>query len=269
MHSPSFKPHEIMLAILLATGVQVAFFAILVSAGSAVAKIKSKDPPPPPVVPIAVKPVIDEELPLLKLGGKRVRYKLPDMWTKQAPIQRYEEKSAPSAAAEKTPEAIPTSPVALGDAAAPPPDAALAKQVDEFLPEAGTAEVPNVNEEGSPDGVKEGTETDPLKARAVSQYTMRILAWFNARFRPPLGELTCEELVNLSSAVVAQVGGERTVTGYSIVRASGNAIFDARVRATMEAVVGQELPPPPPLYPDILDSTVRPTFSGKHQDCTR
>ncbi len=38
-----------------------------------------------PEIPIAVKPVMDD-LPLLKLGGKKMRPKLPDMWKKQAPI---------------------------------------------------------------------------------------------------------------------------------------------------------------------------------------
>ena len=81
-----------------------------------------------------------DELPLLKLGSKKVKMKLPDMWTKQAPVQRFEEKSAPSEKAEKTPQAIPTTPVATADAAAPPPDAAIAKEVDQKLTDAGRAE---------------------------------------------------------------------------------------------------------------------------------
>jgi len=31
--------------------------------------------------------------------------------------------------------------------------------------------------------------------------------------------------------------------------------------------VGQQLPPPPPLYPDILGSTVHPSFSGANAPC--
>jgi hypothetical protein len=35
----------------------------------------------------------------------------------------------------------------------------------------------------------------------------------------------------------------------------------------MDNAVGQELPPPPPLYPDILGSTVTPRFSGANAQC--
>ena len=90
------------------------------------------------------------------------------MWKKQPPVQRFEERSAPSALAEKTPEAIPTSKLALADAAAPPPDAEVGKEVDQELLDAGPDAAPTVEGEGAADGVKEGTETDPLKARAKS-----------------------------------------------------------------------------------------------------
>src|SRR6185503_7079214 len=97
--------------------------------------------------PISVKPVLDET-PLLKLGGKK-RAKLPDMWKKQKAVPRSEEKSAPSPQAAKTPDAIPTSPLAKADAQAPAPDAEIAKKVDEEMKptEAGAPE-PEVAGEG-------------------------------------------------------------------------------------------------------------------------
>ncbi len=174
---------------------------LLVLAGESNAKIVAKEPPPPKEIPIAVQPVMDD-LPLLKLGGrKKVRAKLPDMWKKQPPIpvKRFEEKSAPSETAKDDPKEIPTSELAKGDAEAPPPDADLAKEVDETL-DAGPQPDSSVPEgEGSPDGVKEGTETDPLKARAVSLYRMKIIGWFNARFRPPEGQIPCAELRKLTA----------------------------------------------------------------------
>ena len=202
-------------------------------------------------------------MPLLKLGGKKkMRAKLPDMWKKNPPVQRFEAKSAPSPMAKKTPEAIPTTPVAELDAQAPPPDAEIAKVVDENLLDAGPPDAePTVEGEGTPDGVKEGTETDPLKGRAVSLYRMKILAWFNARFRQP--DIPCEELKGLNAGVAATVGGDRTVTGYSLTRPSGNPVFDAKVQSTMAGIVGQQLPPPPPLYPEILQGVVTPAFQGK------
>jgi len=58
-------------------------------------------------------------------------------------------------------------------------------------------------------------------------------------------------------------GGNTLPAGFSIVRASGNATFDAKVQSTMQGTVGEELPPPPPLYPDILNSSVSLTFAGR------
>lgn len=262
----TFAPGEILIAALLAVIVEIGFFLLLGFAGTSRLHIKSRDKTGPEEVPIAVKPVVDP-LPLLKLGGKKVKAKLPDMWKKQAPVKQYEEKSAPSPDAKKTPDAITSAPLATADAEAPPPDAEVVKKVDENLQNIDAGPEPKVQGEGSPNGVKEGTETDPLKARAVSMYTMKILGWFNSRFRPPVGKIPCEELKKLSVGVAATVGGDRSVTGFTINGSSGNPVFDAKVRSTMQAIVGQQLPPPPPLYPDILGSTVHPRFSGRGAKC--
>lgn len=264
----TFSESEITLAAAGALTVQAAFFGVLALFAST-ATIVAKDTAPPMAAPIRVKPVLDDA-PLLKLGGKRVRAKLPDMWVKQAPVKRYEEASAPSPKAEKTPEAIPTSKVATRDAEAPPPDALVAKQVDEEVKQIETdAEVApaNVDEEGHADGVKEGTEADPLKARAVSLYRAKIIGWFNARFRTPVGEIPCDELKALSSGVSASVSPDGTVTGFSVGRASGNAVFDARVQSAMQAAVGQQVPPPPPLHPEILPPSISLHFTGASAKC--
>lgn len=268
---PSFTPMEVGVAVAAASFIQAFFFILLIAAGKPRVEIKAKEEIAPRELPMAVKPVLDDA-PLLKLGGKKVKPKLPDMWKKLAPtpVQRFEEKSAPSEKAKDDPKAAPTSSVAVGDAAAPPPDAELAKEVDPALQELDAAvaeKEPEVEGPGAKDGVKEGTETDPLKARAVDQYKMKVLGWFNSRFKPPVGQIPCEELHKLSAAVSASVSSDGTVTGYSMTRPSGNATFDAKVKATMDAIVGQQLPPPPPLYPDILGSTVHPTFSGKGAKC--
>jgi hypothetical protein len=261
-----FTPGQIGAALFVGVGVQVAFFTLLLLAGEAKGGISAEAPAPRLEVPMKVNPVLDD-LPLLKLGGKKMKAKLPDMWQKNPPVQRFEAKSAPSPEAGKEVKDIPDSAVAEKDAEAPAPDAEVAKEVDQVLLDAGPEADPTVEGEGSPDGVKEGTETDPLKARAVSQYMARILGWFNARFSPPVGQIPCDELKGLSTAVAATVGGDRSVSGYSITRPSGNATFDAKVRATMDSIVGQQLPPPPPLYPDILGATVSPVFSGRGAKC--
>ncbi len=238
--------------------------AVLFLMGATHTKIKAVEEKPPAEMPIAVQPVLDE-LPLLKLGSKKdkLKPKLPDMWKKQAPIpvKRYEEVSAPSDKAEDTPEAIPSAPV-KENKEAPPENAEIVKQVDQQLedPPPDQPPPPELQEEGAADGSKDGTETDPMKARAVDLYKAKIASWFSARFKQP--DLPCEVRKALSVSFAVQVGGDRTVASYTIRSASGNDVFDAKAKATVDALIGEELPPPPPLYPDILGSTVFPRLSG-------
>src|SRR6188474_396932 len=230
---PVFKPREVLVALLLAFLVEAGTLLLWIYAGAGSVHVKAEALEAPSEIPIAVKPVIDE-LPLLKLGGKK-KAKLPDMWKKQAAVQRFEESSAPSAKARNSPDAIPSSKLTPLDGSAPPPDAETAKQVDQTLLDAGPDAAPTVQGEGTADGVKEGTEADPLKARAVSAYQGKLSAWFNARFRPPQPEdkAACEAVKKMSASAVISVSGERTVAGFSISRPSGNAEFDARVQSTL------------------------------------
>jgi len=261
----SFLASEVIVAAGAAVIIEAAL-AILVVTATNHQKIHPREDASAESEPIEVKPVLDD-VPLLKLGSKKMRAKLPDMWMKKPPIKRYEAASAPSPKAEATKEKIPDTPLVKPNAEAPPPDAAIAKRVEEVThtPDAGRPKKvaeQNLPTEGAEDGVKEGTETDPLKAFAVSQYRSKISAWFNARFKKPTGEIPCEELKKLRASVSANIGGERTVTGYSISKPSGNAIFDGRVKATLDGIVGSgaELPPPPPNYSDILGTSLAVSF---------
>lgn len=267
MATRAFLPHELAFALFFTAAVEAGLVGLVVLAGQNRAKVVAHEAELPEEIPIAVKPVLDE-LPLLKLGSKKVKAKLPDMWTKQAPVQRFQEASAPSPKAEKTPEAIPTTPLPKADAAAPPPDAAIAKEVDQQLADAAPPKVEaQLPTEGAADGVKNGTETDPLKARALDLYRAKIAGWFQVRFRPP-SDLPCEVVHGLSSSAQITVGPDRTITGYTLTQPSNNGEFDAKVKATLDGVVGQQLPPPPPLYPDLSPGTLlHPSFSGKAAQC--
>jgi hypothetical protein len=244
--------------------IQGGIVVLLLLAHSAGGFVPRPEPPPREMV-IAVKPILD--LPLLKQGGKPRKNKLPDMWKPPQQIKRVEQKSVPSTQTKRT-DPIPESKIAKTDEKPPPPDAPVAKHVDPTLPEVEREEVdaPNVPEEGAVDGVEEGTETDPLKARAVDLYRVKLIGWFRQGFSAPNDEVDCEILKTLQVKVTAQIGPDRTVTGYDMVP-SGNAIFDARVRRVMESRVGQTVPPPPPNYPDILSPTEYPTFLGKNEKC--
>lgn len=262
---PVYKAREIALALLLAFIVEAGILLLWIYAGAGSAHVTAAQVEAPREIPIAVKPVVDET-PLLKLGGKK-KAKLPDMWKKQAAVQRFEETSAPSPKASKAPEAIPSSKLTPLDASAPPPDAEVAKQVDQTLTDAAPDAAPTVEGEGSADGVKEGTEADPLKARAVSAYYGKLQGWFNARFRPPTEGAPCDELKKLGASVVVTVGADRSVAGYSIVKPSGNAEFDARVHTMLDGAKGEQLPPPPPLYPDILGQSLPLRLTGQNVKC--
>ncbi len=266
MAARAFLPQELALALFLTAAVELGLLGLLVLAGQNRSNVVAHEDAVKEEVPMAVLPVLDD-LPLLKLGSKKVKAKLPDMWTKQAPVQRFEDTSAPSEKAAKTPDAIPTTPLAKADAAPPPPDAALAKEVDQPLTDAGPKPEANLPTEGAADGVKEGTETDPLKARAANLYRAKLLSWFQARFQAP-GNLPCDVIHGLLATAAISVGSDRTITSATMGRASNNPDFDARVKTALDNFVGQQLPPPPPLYPDLSPGTsLQPSFSGKTAPC--
>lgn len=254
------RPFDVAAALTVALGVQGAA-AIALRGVQAVPHADLTDDNAKPVA-VSITPMVDEDLPALKLGGKRDPTKLPDMWRAPAPVQRHEATAQPSDKARATAEAIPSARVS--DAGAPPPDAALARAVDPMLatpPDAAAA--PNLPTEGSPDGVKDGTETDPLKAHAVSLYKARLDGWFSSRFTSVRGRIPFDELAKLRADVRVTVADDRTVAGFAIVKPSGNATFDDALRATLAGLQSShaELPPPPPLYPDILGQTLRLSFA--------
>ncbi len=269
MNQGTFTSREWTLALLGAFLLEGTFLLLLVFFGDSRGESKQVVAETPLEVPIAVQPILDD-LPLLKLGSKApVKPRLPEMWKKRAPVpvKRYEERSAPSDQAEDDPEKIPESKLADKKHEAPPEDAEIVKELDQELEDEETEEAPELDEEGAADGVEEGTETDPLKARQVDLYRMRIAAWLNGAFTQPSG-IPCEVLKKLSAGVAISVGAGRRVTSFSVVSPSGNSIFDARVQATMASITGQQVPPPPPTYPDILGSTLSARLLGRAEGCS-
>lgn len=259
----AYNPIEWVLALGVALGMELALAVLLVTAGRS-GSIHAEEEPPQTEVPMTVLPVI-EDVPLLKLGSKRKEQQLPDMWRKPKPKRLYEDKSAPSVDAKKDIDKLPENEVAKKDEKPAPEDAELAKEVDEDIPEEEAPEDTTLPQEGSEQGVKDGTETDPLKAFVVSQYRMKLIAWFKAGFTLP-SELDDATLCSLLARAQATVGSNRTVTSFTI-QPSGNSVFDARVKAQLDRKQGQQLPPPPPNYPDILESIVNLNFSGETAGC--
>ncbi|MBI4700994.1 MAG: TonB C-terminal domain-containing protein [Deltaproteobacteria bacterium] len=261
------RPGEVLLALGLALAVQ-AGAALALQAARLDAQADAREIDPGIAVPIQVRPVVDLDSPLLKLGGKKVRFKLPDRWLRQEPVQRVERRAFASTTAEDAPDAAPPRELALAEAGAEPPgpDAALAKQVDTEMVGNPDAAPANVDTEGHPDGVPEGTETDPLKARAVSLYRARLIAWFSSRFRVSGSGMSQEELQKYKVGAVVSIDRSRMVVGYSI-SPSGNSVFDSAARAALESAKGQQLPPPPENYPDAVQNTISLTFVCRASTC--
>jgi hypothetical protein len=267
VRAEAFSAGQIGAAAALATLIQGALVVLLIISGAA-GGFTPKPEPPPRAMSIAVKPILD--LPLLKKGGKPRKNKLPDMWKPPKQIKRREATKTPTPLASKDPPPAPKKEEEKKpkpEAKPPDPDTPVAKEVDETIKQIEKeVEEPNLPEEGAVDGVEEGTEKDPLKARAVDLYRLKLTNWFKHGFTSPLDQIDCAILKDLRTAVHAQVAPDGTVLSYELV-SSGNATFDARVKQVMDAKVGQKVPPPPPNYPDILDSVVHPTFQGKNEQC--
>ncbi len=268
--SPSaFSPGELVGATSAAFFVEVALVVLVVLAGGG-------SPAPPPAPPaelaIAVRPV--EDLPLLKKGGTKSDVKLPPMVRPPKRVKRQEKaEPAPTPKAKSSPPPKRKRPEKkrVEKKNEPPPEEDLSQRVDDMVrkmrEQAAEAADPDAEGEGAAEGVDEGTETDPLKARAVSVYRVKLIQWFQRGFHPPATGAACAALRALKAHVIARIDDDRSVAGYDLVEGSGYGDFDQRVRARMDATVGQLVPPPPPKYPHLLTSTVKLTFSGKDVEC--
>jgi len=263
-----FRRYEVALALAAAFALQAgAIFAL--RAVNLDRKAEAPEIDKGPSVPVKVVPVLDLDAPSLKLGGKRDRMKLPDRWIKPKPKPRVEEKAFVSTKAEQTEEAIPPKEieVAKSETPVPPPEAEVAKAVETPIEAQPKEEPPpNVDTEGHEDGVKGGTETDPLKARAVDIYREKIRGWFSRRFRVSGSGLPAEEITKFRVVATVTLSGGRSVAGYSIVP-SGNAAFDSAARAALDSAKGDELPPPPENYPDIVQNQISLTFTCTPERC--
>lgn len=223
-------------------------------------------------VPVRVVPVLDLDAPTLKLGGGRARAKLPDRWVRK-PKPEEGRKAQPTPHAGTSEKDIPPPDVPVADAgAAQDTDAGAPADTGAGAPADTPGEPGDGGVSGAPPGPghplgdPEGTETDPLKARAADVYRSRLVAWFSSRFRVSGSGLPQSTLTKLRAQATVQLGPDRRVLGYTL-RSSGNAVFDAAARAALESAKGQLLPPPPQNYPDLAQTTISITFVCKEGRC--
>ncbi|MBV9948578.1 MAG: TonB C-terminal domain-containing protein [Myxococcales bacterium] len=193
--------------------------------------------------------------PVLKLGSKSPS-KLPAQWQRRQPVAAKTQAAVPSPQAEKTVQAIPKTSVADAGVAPVVVDAAPIEQPNLSAPANSAAVAATSSAEGSEQGAVNGTETDPLKARAADLYRSQLAAWFASHFQIR-GKIPFDQLKSLHASARVTVTGDRKVGSFTIVKPSGDATFDAEVKATLERIQssGVELPAPPEMYPDMLGAT--------------
>jgi hypothetical protein len=271
--SPSageLRPRDIALAVVVSLA---AHALVLVGARSAAGQAGA--PSALEVMEEALIPVsvVDpaQEGPLLKLGGGRSQARTAaGRDPSPAPPQASQPERAAGAsdkASKSAEDAPPPDPNSAPAGEAPPSlDPEVPAQTN-AAPSPGAEDIASgAAGPGSPDGAPDGTETDPLKARAVDLYRARLIAWFSSRFRVSGSGLSPDELTRYKVSASVHLSSDRQIESFSI-EASGNAAFDAAARAALEAARGQALPPPPESYPDIVQRTIRLTFVCRSDQC--
>jgi hypothetical protein len=193
--------------------------------------------------------------PVLKLGSKNPT-KLPSQWQRRQPVaaKTQPQSPLPSTKAEKTAAAVPTT---SATAAAPVIDAGRVEPASTAAPADSSGPATVASTEGSEQGAANGTETDPLKARAADSYRQTLIAWFGSHLEIR-GKIPFEQLKKLHVATRVEVTPDRKVGGFTLLKPSGDPTFDGEVQATLQRIQssGVELPAPPPMYPDFLGSSL-------------
>jgi hypothetical protein len=155
--------------------------------------------------------------------------------------------------------------VALPATSAPEPGTASASSA---VPSAGaTASAPSSDSTASAASAASaagapGGDGDPLAAQQAGLYRGQLDGWFSSRFLMR-GKLPFDELKPLRGVAIVDVNAERQVTGFRIVKPSGNAIFDAELQRTLAQIQasGAELPAPPESHREFLGAHVTLSFS--------
>ncbi len=201
------------------------------------------------------RPIAVAITPVLKLGSKTAN-KLPSPWQRKRPVAAKSQGAVPSPQAEKTPEAIPKTQVADAGVA-PEITSAKTEAPNLTAPEDASTRAAAPQTEGAEQGAANGTETDPLKARYADQYRSTLAQWFMAHFEIR-GKIPFDKLKTLHAATLVTVTPDRKLGNFSIVKPSGDTTFDTEVRDTLSRIQasGSEVPAPPPMYPELLGTSI-------------
>ncbi len=271
-----FRTAEIVTAALVALPIPfVAAFALAVSSAA-----NSSDYPAidrGAATPIRVRPVLDLESPNVKLGGGKVKVKMPKAWADPpAPTAPHEARVSTKAKDE------------VG--AIPPKDMPLAQPNTLEQPQASASAEPVASSDsppledappttvgGSTDGPPGDTNTaplgpgapggdpngdpnaDPKKRNAARRYLGRVVSWFTSRFHAACQNLTPEERAKFRAVASVTLGADGTVLSFSLSK-SGNPEIDGAAERAMQSAQGQQVPPPPEDFPELRPNSTNVTF---------
>jgi hypothetical protein len=268
-----FKQSELALAAIVALPIPfLAAYALALQSGPHGPDLPSIDRGA--AVPIRVKPVLDLESPNVKLGGGKVKVKMPSAWADPAPPAQLSE-VRPSTRAKDDPAAIPSKELPLASSSSPdvPPDARSAAPVASSDAASGNAppttsggaEVGSGDGKappgpGDPGGDPNGDpNADPRKKNAARRYLGRVVAWFTSRFRAPCANIPPEERARYRAVASVTLGPDGTVVGYTLSK-SGNPDIDSAAERAMQSAQGQQVPPPPEDFPELRPNSTNVTF---------
>jgi hypothetical protein len=93
-------------------------------------------------------------------------------------------------------------------------------------------------------------------------YRGQLDGWFSSRFMIR-GKIPFEQLQHLRATVVVDVDASRQVTGFRIVKPSGDPIFDGELTRSLSGIQGSgaTLPAPPEARPELLGQHITLSYS--------
>jgi hypothetical protein len=253
-----FRPTDVVIAVVSTAGVQVALFLAFFSTSSSAIRANISDDNARPIA-VAITPVSSVPGPPHRVP------RLPPAWQRHARSAASAEPRASTKIARDTAE---------------PPDQTEAQEATKSVePAPPTTDNPERQDhapfddaspfENSDDGASDGDDASGLKTRAINLYRLELVSWFMSKFEIR-GKLPFDTLKNLRAVATVSVSTDHTVTGYRLAVESENAVFDEQVRSTLTKIreSGAPLPPPPPLYPELLGSSLSVSFKcTARKDC--
>lgn len=247
----------------VALGIALAIALHLLPLTALVVKAALPSSPDDPEEALVAKPVIAATM--LKLGKPLDPSRLPD---RLVPARRTAPRKQVLASREN-----PRNPD--DDAGAPPPDTEdsdllnLVARSDPFAEDGGLA-----FEEGHPDGVLGGTETDPTKVRAGDLYAAKLAAFFHQRWKYPT-VISQGEANKLCVVFQININPQMVIwhVRHEAIKPSGNDLFDDSARGMLQKLLDDHAPlPAPPAEVEGLyrGRTVNLLLSGDmHGDTSR